>query len=312
MSPIIDASLVARSSENKSTILVAFARDAGLAVSSNAEYISLPPKDWYFVAKAGFNFVDDQCRSYFHQLFFLNRNREQFKSGILAAGQTASAIMGVTGASSVSLAVLAQAIGLGVNTTDLLAGTYLYQLPPAVTQNFVVQLQSTFRDAAADKRDLINSPEAAYYMIQRYLDLCLPPRIEAEITRQIGAVSAVPVRQGEGSFFTLETVSATRDLARQTGVYGEVRPRPSGRETFTQNPTAEQRCKGDDICLQLTRYLMPGPAGKIRVDRREQMRGALEKIDPSLKDKLLTVIRADRYKEARLVLLKIIKDAQIP
>ena len=88
-SPVIDGAAAYSASDNKAILLSALARDAGFRPGE--------PVDYYQVAEAGFNYVDDQCRSYFDELFFLNRGREQAKSGISAAGQTTAAILGVTG-----------------------------------------------------------------------------------------------------------------------------------------------------------------------------------------------------------------------
>jgi hypothetical protein len=54
-------------------------------------------------------------------------------------------------------------------------------------------------------------------MIQRYLDLCLPPRIEAEITKQISSSGSAAVTQGGGSLFSLETISIPSEHALTPG-----------------------------------------------------------------------------------------------
>lgn len=200
LDPIISGAAVQTASENKAILLAALAADAG--------YASPAAADWYSVAEAGFNYVDDQCRAYFDDLFFLERGREQIKSGLSSAAQTTAAILAVTGAASPTLAIVAQAFGFAVNATDVVAGTYLYRLPPATTQGFVQKLQLAFRDAASAGRASINSPTSAYYMIQRYLNLCLPPTIEAEIAKQVVSTSAFSVGTSNGQFFSIETLSA--------------------------------------------------------------------------------------------------------
>jgi hypothetical protein len=162
---------------------------------------------------AGFNYVDDQCSSYFDYLFHLDRGREQLKSGVIATSATTAAILGVTRASAPSLAIVAAAFGLASEATDIVAGTYLYRLPPATTQGFVAKLQFAFRDEAAKKRAQINSPTTAYYLVQRYLNLCLPPTIEAEIIKQISTAGARAVPGNSGSLFTVESVGAPPPVA---------------------------------------------------------------------------------------------------
>src|SRR5262249_40901474 len=120
------------------------------------------------------------------------RERDQLKSGILATAATTAAILGVTGASITSMTVVAQAFGLGAAATDLIAGTYLSNLPPATTQGFVKEMQLPNREGAALKRTEINTPTAAYHVIQSYLALCLPPTIEAKIGEHIATTRAFP------------------------------------------------------------------------------------------------------------------------
>jgi hypothetical protein len=208
-SPVIDGTAVYAASDNKLVLLGALERDAGL------DQGPAPPDYYYQVAEAGFNYVDDQCRSYFDELFFLNKGREQVKSGLAATGQTTLAILGITGAAVPTLTIVAQAFGLASAATDIVTGTYLYALPPATTQSFVERLQLAFRAQASGSSASVRSPAAAYYLIQRYLNLCLPPTIEAEITKQISNTNVVgqPVTNavgqpvGGGEFFSLATFS---------------------------------------------------------------------------------------------------------
>ena len=203
--PVLDGTAVKAASDNKLLLLHSLAADAGYGESR--------APDWYAVSEAGFNYVDDQCRTYFDNLFFLDRGREQFKSGLNAASQTTAAILNATGATGLTLNVVAQAFGFATHAIDIATGTYLYRLPPATTQGFVEKLQLAFRDGAAANRARINSPTTAYYVIQRYLSLCLPPTIEAEITRQISSTSAAPVPAGGGALFSISTVSVPGESA---------------------------------------------------------------------------------------------------
>jgi hypothetical protein len=106
ISPIIQAPAVELASQNQMRILNALAIDYNVSDSGNSR--------WYEVSTAGFNYVDDECRLYFNELFFLNREKDQLKSGLAALGATAAAVMGVTGATTKSISIVAQAFGLGV------------------------------------------------------------------------------------------------------------------------------------------------------------------------------------------------------
>src|SRR4051812_18373718 len=199
LGPIIDAASVESASSNTRRILHALALDAGVD--------PVAPSDWYLVAEAGFNYIDDQCKAYFHEQFSLGSERAGIRSGVTAAGQATAAILSVTGSPAMGLAVLAQALGLGASATDLAAGSYVSRLPPTTTYDFVQRLQRAFRAAAAGHRARINTPTAAYYVNQRYLDLCLPPRIEVEITKQITLAGTVQAPRGSGSLFPVEIAS---------------------------------------------------------------------------------------------------------
>jgi hypothetical protein len=223
--PIISPAAVEVSTSNQMRILEALARDASIQLGA--------PAPWYEVTQAGFNYVDDECRAYFNAIFFLNRDKDQLKSGLAAAGATTAAVLGVTGASAKSIAIVAQAFGLGVVSTDLVAGTYLYQMPPSVAQGFVKEMQLAYRDGAASRRLLINTPSSAYHAIQDYLSLCLPPTIEAKISEHVAGAKAIPdptTGNGNASFgITVATPqTVTRAQVRQA-IIGNVEtplPRP--------------------------------------------------------------------------------------
>jgi hypothetical protein len=201
LSPVLDVASVEASSAARGRILDAFAADAG-APPNHPDY-------WNLVALAGFNYVDDECRSYFQQLFFLNRERDRIKGGLGSASAATAAILSATGATATSLAVVAQAFGLGMAATDIVAGAYLYQLPPAVTQGFVREMQLAYREGAAARRALIASAPAAYQAIQGYLELCLPPTIEAKIAEHVSSARAVPdpASRARGSTFGINIIA---------------------------------------------------------------------------------------------------------
>jgi hypothetical protein len=182
--PVLDPVAVDVAVQNQINIVSAFGHDAGITIVRSS--------DWYYVAEAGFNYIDDECASYFDHIFFLNRDRQALEGGLAAASAATIAIMQAAGATGKSMAVVAQAFGFGVIATELAANSYLYQLPPSATQNFVHQMQLAYREGAAAKHLLINSPTAAYHQIQQYLSLCLPPTIEARIAEHIASAKAVP------------------------------------------------------------------------------------------------------------------------
>jgi hypothetical protein len=192
ISPVLDASAVETAAMNQGAIIDALAREAGYPHPEDPSTVN-----YYDVARAGFNYVDDQCRSYFDEMFFIDRGRSQVKSGLAAASATTAAILGVTNASTLTMSVVASAFGFASSATDIVSGTYLYALPPATTEGLVSRLQAKYRDDAAKAQGDINSRTEAYYRIQTYLALCLPPRIEAEI---VNAVNGATIVKGARTF----------------------------------------------------------------------------------------------------------------
>ena len=203
ISPVLDVASVQTAASNQIAIINALALDAGYDPQGNVNY--------YDVAQAGFNYVDDQCNAYFDYMFFFDRRRTEIQSGLAAAGATTGAILGLTNASAMSLGIVASAFGFASNATDIVAGTYVFG-HPAETMVLVHRLQTAYRNGAATNRAFINSRTSAYYAIQRYLSLCLPPTIEGVIANQINATTAVSVSTGEGSLVSVQTGSSLRPL----------------------------------------------------------------------------------------------------
>jgi hypothetical protein len=246
--PIIDGAQVEAASANKFVLLRALASDASIRGEL--------PSDWYLVAEAGFNFIDDQCRAYFDELFFLNRRAERLKTGLTVADKTTAAILAVTGATTPTMNIVAQAFGVGIHAVDLIAGTYLYQLPPATTQGFVTKLQTAYRRGAARNRSQIDTPTAAYHAIQRYLDLCLPPRIEAEINKQVNGTTARAVI-GDGSTVDIETASPPGPAPVDTLVLPSAPRRaiePGNRQSNVRPGITDQTPKFPEAADLLTPY----------------------------------------------------------
>jgi hypothetical protein len=185
LSPVMKASDVQRATTDRQRVMAALVADAGF------EGYGAP--SWYDVTMAGFNYVDDRCTEYFDGLFKLNRQKDALKSSLSAFGQTTNAILSITGAASLTINVVAQAFGLASSMTDIVAGTYLFQLPPATTLKFVDETLHAYKDgaASANQRGLITGPTAAYGYIRGYLNLCLPATIEGKLVDHISGAVAI-------------------------------------------------------------------------------------------------------------------------
>lgn len=200
VSPTLDGDAVARSVTEHQKLIG--------ALQADAEVMGYASADWYEVALAGFNYVDDQCAVYFDSLFAFNRRTSATKSALSAFGQTTNAILEITGAASATMAIIAQAFGLASAMTDVVAGTFLYELPPANTKKFVEKVMGAYKKKAADERHSIDSRASAYSAVRGYLNLCLPVTIEGQLIEHIS--DAVAEAKPDGNATNIEV--ATRSV----------------------------------------------------------------------------------------------------
>ncbi|WP_147294004.1 hypothetical protein [Ciceribacter selenitireducens] len=260
--PVLDAADVERAASHRKRILDALVRDAGYGDKT---------VDWYDVTVAGFNYVDDSCSQYFDRLFKLQRKRDAARSAISVIGQTTNAVLAVTGAAQLSMAVVAQAFGLSSSLTDIAAGTYLYQLPPAPTRQFVAKLAAAYRDGTARQRESIAaSPVVAYSHIRGYLDLCLPAGIEAQLIEHIGAATATARANPHSSGVTVAVASirspeVARALQEPAGSSAPLpsSPRPKPTSPYVIDGEVVGRIQST-LCLTPDRKLGPETRAAIK------------------------------------------------
>ena len=156
-----------KSTDNQIAIMTALAK---VSPGSNGRV------DMYLLTLAGFNFVDEQCDAYLHELFVIDEERDRIKAGFNSAGLLTNAILAVSPASKASMAIVAQAFGIRrVHRYD--SKPYLYGVHPSTILGVVTKLQAAYRDQTETDKTKINSEPAAYARIRGYLQLCLPPMI---------------------------------------------------------------------------------------------------------------------------------------
>ena len=180
--PAFPSAEVSKSADNQVAVL-----DALKVVSHN----SAGQVDPYLLTLAGFNFVDEQCDAYLHELFVIDQDRDRLKQGIDVAGLVTNAILASTPASKASMAIVAQAFGLSSQFTDTVANSYLYGAHASTILGVVSKLQAAYRDQADKDKSQISSEPAVYYRIRGYLQLCMPPTIESKINDTLSSSTAV-------------------------------------------------------------------------------------------------------------------------
>lgn len=180
--PSLPSDQVGKSSDNQVAIMENLAK---VAHDSSGRY------DPYIITLAGFNFVDEQCDAYLHELFIIDQDRDKLKAGLNSAGLVTNAILAATPASKTSMAIVAQAFGLSSQFTDTVANSYLYGAHASTILGVVGKLQAAYRDQTAKDKAQINSEPASYSRIRGYLQLCLPPTIESKINEVLASSSGV-------------------------------------------------------------------------------------------------------------------------
>lgn len=159
-------------------------------------YSEVPEADseyWYEVMEVGFNYVDEKCDQYLHDLSSFQRHNDRLKKGFILTDKTTSAILAASGASTASLSVVAALFGFGAQATDIVAGSYLFNVSPGIVYKNVRDAQAAYRIQTAldDQEKFITTRSAAFNRIRGYLALCLPVSIEARIEENLMKTTAV-------------------------------------------------------------------------------------------------------------------------
>lgn len=138
--------------------------------------------NYYQVTLAGMNFIDEQCDAYLRELYLLDHARDRLKGALTATGSATHIIMGLASASSVSMGVVAAAFNLSSQLLDNQANSYLYGVSSTVVFSVVGKTQAKYRESLKALSAQAHSRPEAYAQIRGYLQLCMPPTIEAQVS----------------------------------------------------------------------------------------------------------------------------------
>jgi hypothetical protein len=177
---------------------------------------NLPAGDsaWYYVVSAGYSYVDEACNSYIRALYDLDRDRDQIVSGLVLADKATSAVLGVTGASTKAIQIVAQAFGLATGGTNVFVNRYLFKVEPAIVFLTLDKMRDSFRAGVAKYSDSIRSPGQAMVVLRKYLLLCQPASIEAVINQYVAVAEAEVTVTREGLGLPSQTPTGMRSGAR--------------------------------------------------------------------------------------------------
>ncbi len=178
------------------------------------------PDCGYQITLAGFNFIDEQCDIYLHELFVLDKERDRLKAGLQAADKMSNAVLATVDVSKTTMAIVAQSFGLSTQLLDVATDSYLYKTNPGTILHIVDELQRAYRINTETNQGFLTSHPAVYAQIRGYLRLCLPPTIESKIENA---------------------------LAKATGASGK--EAPSGKTALRDSPRAETQAESQAIDL---------------------------------------------------------------
>jgi hypothetical protein len=148
------------------------------------------PECGYRVTLAGFNFIDEQCDIYLHELFVLDKERDRLKAGLQAADKMSNAVLATVNVSKTTMAIVAQSFGLSTQLLDVATDSYLYKTNPGTILHIVDELQTAYRANTEKNKSFLISRPAVYAQIRGYLRLCLPPTIESKIENALAKATA--------------------------------------------------------------------------------------------------------------------------
>lgn len=166
------------------------------SILPNQTTVMMTPANWYTVANFGFNYVDEKCDLYMHDLFVLNREHDRNDSILKNISNVSTAIIGGTLAATnakIPLLVVAQSFGLIEGVNDAAAKSYLFEQIPGLIADKVKQARLVYRSVADGNKAAISDETSAFRSIRDYLNLCMPQTIEGNFLTTYIAANPVPV-----------------------------------------------------------------------------------------------------------------------
>jgi hypothetical protein len=158
--------------------------------------IVMTPQSWYRVAQFGFNYVDEKCDLYMHDLFVLNREHDRNDAILKTISSVSTAMIGgaLSAANAkIPLLAVAQSFGLVEGVSDAAAKSYLFEQVPGLIADKVKQARIVYREVVDQNQQAVLDETSAYRTIKDYLSLCLPQTIEGNFLTTYIAANPTPV-----------------------------------------------------------------------------------------------------------------------
>jgi hypothetical protein len=174
--------------------------------------------DWNPVVEAGIQFVQQRCEAYLDAIFWFNRYKNTTVNQINLLGAGTASALGIAQAAARDIALVALAFGITAQSIEILGSSILYKMDPSAVKSLVTASQGVYLRSIRTIR--YTTRPAAMQAIQGYLNLCLPPTLEAQVVAAVNnttfnavipeafeRVNAVPeIRQNAPPPSKIETV----------------------------------------------------------------------------------------------------------
>jgi hypothetical protein len=135
--------------------------------------------DWHPVVDAGIEFVQQRCEAYLDAIFWFNRYKSTVVNEINLLGAGTASALGIAQAAARDIALVALAFGITAQTVEVLGSSILYKMDPAAVKSLVGASQAIYVQTISTIR--FTTRPSAMRAIQGYLNLCLPPTLEAQV-----------------------------------------------------------------------------------------------------------------------------------
>ena len=154
---------------------------AGLAPAGSTCGGTLDPRIWMLFVQAGMNDIDQRCDAYLTWLDAERRNRAPVLAEIASIGGATSGIMTVGGAGPKALGIAAAAFALASDTYSHWNSRLLLAVEQSTVQEIVYSRQQDLRSEISAAGFVVPDQAYAIYLLRKYLRLCMPITIEADI-----------------------------------------------------------------------------------------------------------------------------------
>ena len=188
-------------------------RQAGGFNEAAAAGPSCAGTDWTTFTVAGMNDIDQRCDAYLDWLDAQRRDRTPVLAQIAAMGAATSGIMGVAGAGTQAIAIVATAFGLAGQSYANWNSRLLLDVDHSTVQALVYRRQQQYRQSIYNIA--VPSRASAIYLLRGYLRLCMPITIETDINNTVTlAQSGVPGSVIEAPLVRPIPLLTPREIAR--------------------------------------------------------------------------------------------------